>query len=284
MEDGAGGKGNAADGEQRDIWRVGVRIPPFYPEDPELWFNQIEAQFVLSNITSDTTKFYYAVTQLEPTYVSHVKDVLRAPPATGKFEKLKNELVKRLSASKEKKLQQLFLNEDIGDRKPSHFLRHLRNLAGPTVSDDVLMTLWTGRLPHNLQTVVASQPKLSLDDLAELADRVHEIAPAMPHQQVAMASTSLQPASISNIDSLQQEICALTREVAKLTSYVHRQSRAHSRSRSQENHNRKRSHSRNRQPPPDHPHCWYHYNFGARAKKCTEPCEFRAGNDGGSRK
>ncbi|XP_022835976.1 uncharacterized protein LOC111363389 [Spodoptera litura] len=116
MEDGAGGKGNAADGEQRDIWRVGVRIPPFYPEDPELWFNQIEAQFVLSNITSDTTKFYYAVTQLEPTYVSHVKDVLRAPPATGKFEKLKNELVKRLSASKEKKLQQLFLNEDIGDR------------------------------------------------------------------------------------------------------------------------------------------------------------------------
>ncbi|KAJ8736346.1 hypothetical protein PYW08_007002 [Mythimna loreyi] len=286
METNVGVGTKAVDGNSSDVWRVGVRVPPFYPEDPELWFAQLEAQFTLSNVTSDSTKFYYAVTQLEHTYVSQVKDILCAPPVTNKFGILKSELIKRLSASKEKKLKQLFLHEDMGDRKPSQFLRYLRNLAGPSVSDDVLATLWTGRLPHSLQTVIASQPKLALDDLAELADRVHEIAPSTPHHHVAATSTAAQPASSSRMDELGQEICALTKEVAKLTSYVHRQSRARSRSRSRgpHSHHRGRSQSRNRQPPSDHPHCWYHYNFGARAKKCTEPCKFKAGNDAGSRK
>lgn len=263
-----------------DVFRVGVRIPPFYPDDPELWFAQLEAQFILSNITSDSTKFYYALSHLEHTYVAHVKDIVCTPPSANKYDKLKAELVKRLSASKETKLKQLFLHEDIGDRKPSQFLRHLKNLAGPSIPDDVLQSLWTGRLPHSLQTVVASQPKLSLDDLAELADRVYEIAPCKPYNNIAMTSSSPQ-ASSSRIDELNQQICALTKQVAKLTSYVHRRDRSRSRSKSNR---RFRSKSRDRQPPPDHPHCWYHYNYGVNAKKCKEPCQFQTGNAVGSRK
>lgn len=286
MDDSGVGKKATEGDTSGDIWRVGVRVPPFYPDDPELWFAQLEFQFTLSNVTNDSTKFYYAATQLEQMYVTHVKDILCNPPVTGKYEKLKSELIKRLSASKEKKLNQLFLHEDMGDRKPSLFLRHLRNLAGPTVTDDVLTTLWTGRLPHSLQTVVASQPKLALDDLAELADRVHEIAPSTPQHQVATTAATALPSTSTRTDELHQEICALTKEIAKLSSFVYRQSRARSRSRSHGSHRRShsRSQSRNRQPPPDHPHCWYHYNFGTKAKKCREPCKFKAGNDAGSRK
>ncbi|XP_072933293.1 uncharacterized protein [Epargyreus clarus] len=273
--------GNKAEAENTgEVFRVGVRVPPFYPDDPDLWFAQLESQFVLSNVTSDSTKFYYAISQLEHVYAAQVKDILCTPPATGKFEKLKTELVKRLSVSKENKLKQLFLHEDMGDRKPSQFLRHLKNLAGPSVSDDVLLTLWSGRLPHSLQTVIASQPKLSLDELAELADRVHAIAPSAPYNHVASTSSSQAPPS--RVDELGHEICALSKQVAKLTAYVYRNPRTRSRSRSQGN--RHRSKSRNRQPPLDHPHCWYHYNFGANAKKCSEPCQFKSGNAPGSRK
>lgn len=263
-----------------EVCRVGVRVPPFYPDDPDLWFAQLEGQFALSNVTNDSTKFYYAISQLEHVYASQVKDILCMPPASGKFEKLKTELIKRLSVSKENKLKQLFLHEDMGDRKPSNFLRHLKNLAGPSVSDDVLLTLWSGRLPRSLQTVIASQPKLSLDDLAELADRVHEIAPSTPYHHVA--STSAPQAPSSRIDELSQEICALTKQVAKLTSHVCRNARSRFQSRPRDNRNR--SKSRNRQPPPDHPHCWYHYNYGANAKRCSEPCTFKSENSTGSRK
>lgn len=34
-----------------------LRIPPFWPEDPDLWFAQLERQFTLCNITSDSVKY-----------------------------------------------------------------------------------------------------------------------------------------------------------------------------------------------------------------------------------
>ncbi|KMQ85850.1 lysosomal alpha-glucosidase-like protein [Lasius niger] len=33
--------------------RMGVRIPPFWPEDPELWFAQAEGQFAICSIEDD---------------------------------------------------------------------------------------------------------------------------------------------------------------------------------------------------------------------------------------
>ena len=47
------------------ITRVGIRVPPFWPEKPAVWFAQFEGQFALSNITQDSTKFYYVISQLE---------------------------------------------------------------------------------------------------------------------------------------------------------------------------------------------------------------------------
>jgi len=44
---------------------VGIRIPPFWAENPAVWFAQLEGQFALSNITQDATKFYYVISQLD---------------------------------------------------------------------------------------------------------------------------------------------------------------------------------------------------------------------------
>ena len=114
-------------------YRVGVKSPTFNADDPILWFAQIEGQFVLSNITADSTKFYHVLAHLEPQHSTEVRDLIVNPPTTGKYEKLKTELIKRLSASEERKLKQLLIHEELGDRKPTQFLRHLQQLAGPTV-------------------------------------------------------------------------------------------------------------------------------------------------------
>ncbi|XP_037963794.2 uncharacterized protein LOC119691167 [Plutella xylostella] len=257
--------------QQPEILRVGVKIPPFWSEEPALWFAQVESQFVLSRITTDDTKFCYLVAQLDHQYAAEVKDVITNPPEKDKYLKLKTELIKRLSASKEKRVKQLLMHEELGDRKPSQFLRHLESLAGPDVPKDFLSTIWSSRLPHNIQTVVASQSELALEKLAELADKVHEIAPSSPQ----VASTSSAPPTA--YDDLTRQISELTRQVAMLTSKVNDRSydREHPYSnRRRFSRSRSRSRSRPRQPPANHPHCFYHFTYGDKAQKCKEPCSF----------
>jgi hypothetical protein len=65
------------------INRVGVRVPPFWPEKPAVWFAQLKGQFALSGITQDEIKFYYIISHLDNTYAAEVDDVLTDPPTHG---------------------------------------------------------------------------------------------------------------------------------------------------------------------------------------------------------
>lgn len=258
-----------------DIFRVGVKMPPFWPEKPAIWFSQIEGQFCISRITDDQTKFHYVLSNLDRQYASEVEDIIISPPATGKYDKLKSELIKRLSISKEKKLKQLLQAEELGDRKPSQFLRHLQHLAGPTIPEDFLRSLWTGRLPSNLQTIIASQMSLTLSELADLADRVHDIAPASP---VVAATSNTRFEQV--IDTMARQITELTKQVSTLTSKVNERSRPHNRRRSRE-----RSCTPSRRSQSSYrkfPTCWYHSRFGSQAKRCVQPCDYKSGNAPGS--
>jgi hypothetical protein len=62
------------------------------------------------------------------------------------YTKLKTEL----SPSRELRARQLLATEEIGDRKPSQFPRHLRSI-------------WLGRLPPNVRTHLAGRPEIDLD-------------------------------------------------------------------------------------------------------------------------
>lgn len=256
-----------------ELFRVGVRIPPFWPEKPNIWFCQIEGQFKLARITDDYTKFHYVLGHLDRQYSIEVEDIITDPPATGAYNKLKTELIKRLSVSKERKVKQLLQSEELGDRKPSQFLRHLQHLAGPTIPEDFLRTIWTSRLPANLQTVIASRLTMTLSELADLADSVHDIAPPTP--QVAAASSSRADPQAD----MMKLIMELTKKVDALTTERHDRSRPRTR----------RTSSRSRSPSQrsqsnykKFPTCWYHYKFGNQAKKCVRPCDYKSGNAAGN--
>ena len=140
---------------------MGIRIPPFWASDPEMWFAQIEIQFALAKVASDETKFHYVAGNMDSKYAAEVRDILTNPPATNKYTFFKSELIRRLSSSQEQKTRRLLEHKEIGNRKPSQFLHHLRGLAGTVVSDSVLRTLWTGRLPPRLEAILATQKLLN---------------------------------------------------------------------------------------------------------------------------
>ena len=56
---------------------ISVKIPPFWPADPLLWFAQVEAQFNTWNVTNEW--FDYVVTSLTPEFSLEVRDLIHAP-------------------------------------------------------------------------------------------------------------------------------------------------------------------------------------------------------------
>lgn len=265
-------------GTQPGLWRVGVRVPPFWPEEPAVWFAQIEGQFTIANISSDQTKFYYVVGQLEPQYAAEVKDVILNPPESGRYEKLKTELIKRLSASQERKLQQLLTHEELGDRKPSQFMRHLQNLGGPTVPEHLIRQIWSNRLPTHIQTIIASQADSTLQTIAELADKINDIS--SPTQQAASSAACETPGTVSALEMMAKRVDELAKQVQNLST---RNSRSSSSNRNFRSRSTSRNRSSSRERPDDDPHCWYHFIYGARARNCRQPCTFKsAGNANGS--
>ena len=69
------------------------KIATFYSTDVELWFNQIETQFDLHQITDDDERYRLTCAALSGEVASDVRDVLLQPFLTHKYENLKAILI-----------------------------------------------------------------------------------------------------------------------------------------------------------------------------------------------
>lgn len=238
---------------------VSPKLAPFWLDRPAAWFAHIEAQFALSQITVDETKYNYVVAQIDSRLANEVEDLVVSPPPKGKrYEWIKEEMIRRFSISEAQRVRQLISGEEIGDRKPTQFLRHLRSLAGKNLSDDkILRELWLQRLPVNIQAILAIQSDLALDKVAEIADKIIEVSPI----SINAVKSEEPPFSLAAITSQLQD---LSNQVAALSAQ--QKSREYSRTQPKP---RSRSST-----PESRRFCWYHYRFGIKAKKCVEPCSW----------
>ncbi len=100
---------------------VSIKLPPFWPADPEVWFTQVEAQFSNKRITAQRTMFDYVISSLSPQFVTEVRDLLLRPPTDEPYNSLKAELVKRTAASVQRKLQQLIRGKNSAIENPHNF-------------------------------------------------------------------------------------------------------------------------------------------------------------------
>lgn len=238
-----------------DVGRVSalqIKLPPFWPADPQIWFAQVEAQFTTRGITAQKTKFDYVVASLAPEFATEVRNLILQPPDTMPYDRLKEQLITRTAASEQRRLQQLFNTEELGDRKPSQLLRHMQQLLGEkanTTDAAFLCELFLQRLLSNVRMVLASTPDTgNITELAQLTDKVMEVA----------APTV---SGITNTDELGQ----LRQEVAELKAVLQSLQLTQKPS-----WRRSPSPSPHRQAAPDV--CWYHAKFGDNARKCKPPC------------
>ena len=141
---------------------------------------QVEAQFATRGITAQRTMFDHIIANLSPEYATEIRDLILRPPGENPYDKVKEQLIKRTAASEQRRLQQLFSTEELGDRRPTQLLRRLQQLAGdtPGLPDGTfLRELFLQRLPANVQMVLAStRDGTPIEDLAQLADKIVEVA------------------------------------------------------------------------------------------------------------
>ena len=159
---------------------VNLKLPPFWPADPELWFAQVEAQFACKRITAQRSKFDHVISSLSPEFAAEVRNLLLKPPTDNPYDALKEQLIRRRAASEQCRLQQLLTAEELGDRKPTQLLRRMQQLVGDRpgmIDGSFLQELFLQRLPYNVRMVLASSlDSTSLDKLAEMANKIMEVA------------------------------------------------------------------------------------------------------------
>ncbi|XP_037554853.2 uncharacterized protein LOC119431437 [Dermacentor silvarum] len=245
-----------------------VRLPPFWPKNPAVWFTQVEALFDLRRITAQRAKYLHVVSTLPSEVADEFDDVLSLPHATRPYDHFKTIVLTRKALSERSRLQQLLNTEELGDRRPSQLLHRMRQLLGDSMQDSespLLRESFLQRLPQNLLPVLAAAGDMPLEKLAELADRVAEYSRAGPC--TVAAATGVTPdtqARHSRLERLEEKIEQLAASIAAMWTSTDGRSHGNSRSRSRY---RTRSNCAG--------YCWYHVRFGARANKCREPCRWQ---------
>lgn len=247
-----------------EIRRVAARIPPFWKDDLEIWFAQVESQFLSAGITTDETKFSAVVGALDGTVLRQVKQAVVNPPDADKYNNLKQQLLRRFDCTEQVKLRKLCSQMELGDKKPSQLLNEMRDLGGASAAEQLLYTLWIDLLPSTVVAVLEGS-KENLEEKSALADR---IVAALGENSISQTSRTPSNSESDQISALRLQIQALTQQVKQL-SYGKNRSRSASLRRQYH-----RSGSSSARESSQSTKCYYHHKFGVKARKCREPCSF----------
>lgn len=277
MAEGGSDSGNGNGGSvlpaNHNVSAVSIKVPVFWKANPALWFCQLEAQFENSHITVDRTKYNTAVMSIDSSVLSQVSDVVLNPPANEMYDTLKKRLLERYADSDDARLKKLLTGMSLGDKKPSHLLREMReysgNVTGRGLGEDALKSLWLQRLSTQCQAILSTSTE-TLEKIAIMADKIYEVSgpEICSISNSAVASTvndkKIEVSLMDKIDFL----CKQVSQIEVLNKQVAELKRSRSQSRSTDNNSRARSKS-----GKDSSLCWYHSKFADKALRCRAGCK-----------
>ena len=114
--------------ESDSINTVSVKLPPFWPDQPLVWFAQAELQFALRNIVLTTIKYYHVTAVLPQVVALSVLDILREPPTVEPYETPKKRLVQSFDLTDYQRAEQFAKLPSLVDRCPSELMDTMLSL------------------------------------------------------------------------------------------------------------------------------------------------------------
>ncbi|XP_071044410.1 uncharacterized protein [Parasteatoda tepidariorum] len=143
------------DTKNLELSRVAFKAPIFWEAEPELWFHQLESQFVIAGITTDETKYHCVVSALNSMALSSIRDIIRNPPKSNAYERLKAKIIETFSQPESVQLKLLLQDLQLNEKRPSQLLLEMQNLSYQKLNNDILHTLWQQRLLVHVQQILS---------------------------------------------------------------------------------------------------------------------------------
>ena len=234
---------------------VGVKLPTFYRHNPDGWFINAEAQFALSRITDERTKFFHVVKVLDMETSAEVQqflaDVCQGSDSNSTpYTTLKAKLTQIFGKRKTTRMGELLAMCSLNEHGAESTLRRMQALA--TDLDTMFQVKLLSMAPTSARISVAGRNFENAEDLAAAIDDAMEKERLAPDTSLppAIASVAHDTPSSPDEDHFISSIRAAYRNAAKDNSFP-----------------------KDRRPRPNI--CFFHTKFGSHARKCAgQQCKF----------
>lgn len=248
-----------------------LKLPPWMPKNAKAWFNLLELTFSKENIVSEEDKCLAILTFVPPDATSKLGTIAwKSTYAEGDYAKIRDKLVAMYTESDDAKITKLLHKESLGDQKPSELYIKMLNLAGSItttqIPEKLIFNRWMNELPTELISYVQNYSNI-WDSSLHLpgVDALHEM---LLKRQAAVSK-------ITAIDRPRYQ-----RGGEKQRSRSPSKGRSNSTNRQRGNAKSQRKGRKPRDYPENCKQCWYHWMYGAQARKChREHCNYRSEND-----
>ena len=166
-----------------------LKLPAFWESSPAAWFVHAESLLALHRVEDDAFRYHHVVAALPSSVAAKLVGLLTNPPATGRYNALKAQLLYSFSLSEAERANELFALNGLGARRPSELMEHMLGLLGTNDPSFLFQHLFLRQLPAPVRAALANTPKADMRTLAAEADKFflagHEGAGGTPSPSLA---------------------------------------------------------------------------------------------------
>ena len=192
-----------------------LKFMSFAKNDCEGWFAAFERMLHTRRITDDAEMYDALIAHLNYDVLTTLFGFIQDIPDVNQYASLKNKLMSKYALSAESKLEKLFQDTSLANKRPSEVMNEMRRHAGNDIQRDMLMRIWRKRLPGQIRVAIAN---VGNDQAVEFADNAFDAARDIEESCSRKTDDTASKQMSQDIARLRQDIARLTAQVSSQKS------------------------------------------------------------------
>lgn len=176
----------------QNVAAVQVKLPPFWPSKPKLWFTRAEGQFHLRGIKSELTKFHHVLAMMSQETMETVEKAIDDPDPTSAYTDLKKALIARHGPHKVTQIMNFALSHPIPQG------------SDPLKVKDQVESFGFTEIDQEVGLFLAKMPDSIRHDLLKDADTYEDLTECAMAARRLMGKSGYEPHSVQAISAAPQ--------------------------------------------------------------------------------